>query len=446
MSLETQTPRHPSESEIAAAAPHRRSLWRQRDFMKLWTGQSISQFGDEITLLAIPLLAINTLGAGPLEMGIFGVVRFLPWIFFTLPAGVWVDRMRRRPILIGADLARAALLGSIPLAFVGDWLTLIQVYVVAFAAGTLEVFFDVAYQSYLPSLVERDELVEGNSKLELSRAGSSVVGPTVAGFLIEAIRAPFAIAFDALSYLGAALFIGLIRRTEPEPAKHDPADGTRPTMWQEARAGIGYVFANPYLRSIAACTGTANLFGNVSGAVLILYIAREDGLNLSAGTIGLIFALGNVGVLLGALTGGRVANAIGVGPTIIASAVLAGAAAFAVPLAPREDPFWVLVIGGVFLGYGVVAYNVNQVGLRQAITPDRMLGRMNATMRLIVWGTIPVGALIGGVLGSVLSNAFGTAEGLQIVLWLAAIGGSLAFLPVLFSPVRTLREIPAQAE
>jgi MFS family permease len=446
MSLETQTPRHPSESEIAAAAPHRRSLWRQRDFMKLWTGQSISQFGDEITLLAIPLLAINTLGAGPLEMGIFGVVRFLPWIFFTLPAGVWVDRMRRRPILIGADLARAALLGSIPLAFVGDWLTLIQVYVVAFAAGTLEVFFDVAYQSYLPSLVERDELVEGNSKLELSRAGSSVVGPTVAGFLIEAIRAPFAIAFDALSYLGAALFIGLIRRTEPEPAKHDPADGKRPTMWQEARAGIGYVFANPYLRSIAACTGTANLFGNVSGAVLILYIAREDGLNLSAGTIGLIFALGNVGVILGALTGGRVAKAIGVGPTIIASAVLAGAAAFAVPLAPREDPFWVLVIGGVFLGYGVVAYNVNQVGLRQAITPDRMLGRMNATMRLIVWGTIPVGALIGGVLGSVLSNAFGTAEGLQIVLWLAAIGGSLAFLPVLFSPVRTLREIPAQAE
>jgi MFS family permease len=437
MSLETPKPGQPSDSELAAAVRHRPSLWRQRDFMKLWTGQSISQFGDEITALAIPLLAINTLGAGPLEMGILGVVRFLPWIFFTLPAGVWVDRMRRRPILIGADVARAALLASIPLAFIGDWLTLIQVYVVAFLAGTLEVFFDVAYQSYLPSIVERDELVEGNSKLELSRAGSSVIGPTVAGFLIEAIRAPFAIAFDALSYLGAALAVGFIRRDEPEPAKHDPADGKRPTMWQEARAGIGYVFASPYLRSIAACTGTSNLFGNVSGAVLILYIVREDGLNLSPGTIGLIFALGNLGVVLGALTAGRLAKAIGVGPTIVGSAALAGVAAFAVPLAPREDPFWVLVIGGVFLGYAVVAYNVNQVGLRQAITPDRMMGRMNATMRLIVWGTIPVGAMVGGVLGNLV--------GLVPVLWLSAIGGSLAFLPVLLSPVRSLREIPAQA-
>jgi MFS family permease len=438
MSLETPTPRQPSESELAAAAPHRPSLWRQSDFMKLWSGQSISQFGDEITLLAIPLLAINILGAGALEMGILGVVRFLPWIFFTLPAGVWVDRMRRRPILIGADVARAVLLGSIPLAFIGGWLTLLQVYLVAFAAGTLEVFFDVAYQSYLPSIVRRDELVEGNSKLELSRAGSSVIGPTVAGFLIEAVRAPFAIAFDALSYLGAALFIGLIRRPETGPAPHDPADGARPTMWQEARAGIGYVVASPYLRSIAACTGTANLFGNISGAVLVLYLASEDGLGLSAVTLGFIFALGNLGVILGALTGGRLAKAAGIGPTIVISAALAGIAAFAVPLAPPEDPFWVLVIGGVILGFGVVVYNVNQVGLRQAITPDRMLGRMNATMRLIVWGTIPIGALIGGVLG--------TLAGLETALWVSAIGASLSFLPVLLSPVRSLREIPAQAE
>jgi MFS family permease len=418
--------------------PRRPSLWRQGDFMKLWTGQTISQFGDEITLLAIPLLAINVLGAGALEMGILGVVRFLPWIFFTLPAGVWVDRMRRRPILIGADVARGALLATIPIAFVFDALTLVHVYLVAFVAGTLEVFFDVAYQSYLPSVVERDELVEGNSKLELSRAGSQVIGPTVAGFLIEAIRAPFAIAFDAISYLGAALFIGLIRREEVGPEPHDPASGTRPSMWQEARAGIGYVATNPYLRSIAACTGTANLFGNISGAILVLYLAGDDGLGLSPLTLGIIFALGNLGVILGALTGGRVAKAIGIGPTIVGSAALAGFAAYAVPLAPPEDPFWVLVIGGVVLGFGVVVYNVNQVGLRQAITPNRMLGRMNATMRLIVWGTIPIGALIGGILG--------TVAGLQVALWVAAIGASLSFLPVLFSPVRHLREIPAQAE
>jgi MFS family permease len=438
MTIERRPGAEPAPEELATSVPHRPSLWRQGDFMKLWTGQTISQFGDEITGLAIPLLATLVLGAGPLEFGILGVVRFLPWILFTLPAGVWVDRMRRRPILIGADLARAVLLTSIPLAFLGGWLTLIQVYFVAFLAGTFEVFFDVAYQSYLPNIVERDELVEGNSKLELSRAASQVAGPTVAGFLIQAIQAPFAILFDAASYLIAALFVGFIRREETGPEPHDPATGERPSMWQEARAGVGYVFSNRYLRSIAACTGTANLFSNMSGAVLILYLVGQDALNLTPGRIGIIFALGNLGVILGALTGGRLAKALGIGPTIIISAAVSGIATFAVPLAPQEDPFWVLVIGGLIVGFGVVVYNVNQVGLRQAITPDRMLGRMNATMRLIVWGTIPIGALIGGILGTVF--------GLVPVLWVSAIGASLSFLPVLFSPVRSLREIPAQAE
>jgi MFS family permease len=428
----------PAPEELAAPIPHRPSLWRQGDFMKLWSGQTISQFGDEITELAIPILAVEILGAGALEMGILGVVRFLPWILFTLPAGVWVDRMRRRPILISADIARAVLLTSIPIAFIGGWLSLIQVYFVAFLAGTFEVFFDIAYQSYLPSIVERDELVEGNSKLELSRAGSQVAGPTIAGFLIQAIQAPLAILFDAASYLGAAGFIAFIRRGEAAPKPHDPAEGKPPGMWQEARAGVGYVFSNRYLRSIAATTGTANLFSNMSGAVLILYLLNEDALNLTAGEIGIIFALGNLGVIVGALTGGRLAKGIGIGPTIVIGAAVSGLATFAVPLAPQDDPFWVLVIGGLVLGFGVVVYNVNQVGLRQAITPDRMLGRMNATMRLIVWGTIPIGALIGGILGTVF--------GLVPVLWVSAIGASLSFLPVLLSPVRTLREIPAQAE
>jgi hypothetical protein len=173
VSLERAPDVEPSVAEVAATVPRRPSLWRQGDFMKLWTAQTISQFGDEITGLALPLLAILILGATPFEMGVLGVVRFLPWIFFTLPAGVWIDRMRRRPILIGADIARAVLLSTIPLGFLMGWLTIWQVYVVSFVAGTLEVFFDVAYQSYLPSIVERDELVEGNSKLELSRAGSS---------------------------------------------------------------------------------------------------------------------------------------------------------------------------------------------------------------------------------------------------------------------------------
>ena len=437
MSLETSTPPDPSRAELSTAVtPRRPSLWRQRDFMKLWTAQTISQFGDEITGIALPFVAITILGAEAFEMGILGVVRFLPWILFTLPAGVWVDRMRRRPILISADVGRAALLATIPIGFLGGWLTIWQIYVVSFLAGTLEVFFDVAYQSYLPSVVEREELVEGNSKLELSRAASSVTGPTVAGFLIELVRAPIAIFFDAMSYLGAVLFLALIRRGEPLPPPHDPADGKRPSMWEEARAGLGYVARSPYLRNIAACTGTLNLFGNIGGVILLLYFVNE--LGLSPGTLGLIFAIGNVGVLLGALTGGRLARTFGIGPIIVSTAALSGVALLFIPLAPRDNPFWVLVVGGVIAGFTTVAYNVNQVGLRQAITPDRMLGRMNATMRLIVWGTIPIGALIGGFLGGLI--------GLQATLWVSAVGAFLGFLPVLFSPVRTLREIPAQAE
>jgi MFS family permease len=242
------------------------------------------------------------------------------------------------------------------------------------------------------------------------------------------------------------LFISLIRRGEPMPEPHDPAQGRRPSMWQEARAGLGYVFASPYLRNIAACTGTLNLFGNISGAVLILYLAGEDALALSPATIGLIFALGNIGTLLGALTAGRLAKRIGVGPTIIATAALSGTSALFVPLAPVDDPFWFLVAGGIIAGFTAVAYTVNQVGLRQAITPDRMLGRMNATMRLIVWGTIPIGALIGGIIGTIFTQSLGTIDGLRVALWVSAAGGLLGFLPVLFSPVRTLREIPASAE
>ncbi len=437
MSLQSSDQGDPPAAEIATAVASRRpTLWRQGDFMKLWTGQTISQFGDEITGLALPLVAIITLGAGALEMGILGVVRFLPWIFFTLPAGVWVDRMRRRPILISADIARAALLATIPLAFIFDVLTIWQVYVVSFVAGTLEVFFDVAYQSYLPSIVERDELVEGNSKLELSRAGSSVIGPTVAGFLVEWVRAPLAIAFDAISYLGAALRIWLIRRPESGPEPHDPAQGARPTMWQEARAGLGYVAESPYLRNIAACTGILNLFGNIGTVVMLLYIVNV--LGLTPLTIGLIFAIGNLGVLLGALTGGRLAKLFGIGPVIVGTAMLSGVGFLLIPLAPLDNPFWFLVAAGAIAGFTAVVYNVNQVGLRQAITPDRMLGRMNATMRLIVWGTIPIGAIVGGIIGNLV--------GLQIALWVSAIGAFLGFLPIFFSPVRTLREIPAQAE
>ena len=424
-------PGRPDPAEVAATTP-RRSLWRHREFMKLWTGQTISQLGDEVTQLAIPLVAALTLEVSPFEFGLLAVLQFLPFILLTIPAGVWVDRIRRRPILIGANVGRAVLLASIPVAFLAGWLTLWQLYVVAFAVGCLEVFFDVAYQSYLPAVVERDRLVEGNAKLELSVSATSFIGPGAAGFLAELVRPAIAIFFDAASYLGSILLLLLIRRPETPPEAHDPATGPRPSMRQEAAEGLRYVLRHRYLRYIAACTGTLNLFGNIGGAILLLYVVQD--LGLTAGTIGIVLSIGNLGVLAGALLSERVGRWIGVGPTIVWSAFLSSFALIAVAIAPRDAPVPFLIAGGFIGSVTAVVYNVNQVSLRQAITPDRMLGRMNATMRFIVWGTIPIGALVGGVLGGVI--------GLQATIWVGAIGAFLGFLPVLLSPVRSLQEIP----
>ena len=432
MSLEAPRAGEPSPSEMAAAAPKRPSLWRHRDFVKLWSAQTISQFGDEVTGLALPLVAIITLGASPLEIGLLGTFQFLPFILLTIPAGVWVDRMRRKPVLIGADIGRALLLTSIPVAFIGGWLSIPQLYFVGFMVGCLEVFFDIAYQSYLPAVIEREQLTEGNAKLELSSSASSVIGPGVAGFLVELVRAPFAMLFDVLSYLGAVVMLLIIRRPEVPPAPHDAATGPRPSMRTEATEGLRYVLGHRYLRSIAACTGTLNLFGNIGGVILLIYIVNE--LGITAGTVGIIFAIANLGVLFGALTAERLARRIGIGPTIVWSAFISAFALIPVAIAPREAPVPFLVASGVIGAATAVIYNVNQVSLRQAITPERMLGRMNATMRFVVWGTIPIGSIVGGFLGGLI--------GLQATIWVGAIGSFLGFLPVFFSQVRTLRRIP----
>jgi len=435
MSLESPTPGQPSPAELAAdagARGSRRTLWRHRDFLKLWSAQTVTQFGDEITQLALPLVAIITLGATPLQIGLLGTFQFLPFILLTIPAGVWVDRMRRRPILIGADIGRALLLTSIPIAFVGGWLSMEQLYVVGFLVGCLEVFFDVAYQSFLPSVVERDQLQEGNAKLELSNSASAVIGPGLAGFLVQLVTAPFAILFDALSYAGSVVLLLFIRRPETVELPEHHVDGKRPSMLTEAKEGLRYVLGHRYLRNIAACTGTLNLFGNIGGVVLLLYIVDELGINPA--TVGLVFAIANLGVLLGALSAERLANRIGVGPTIVWSAFLNPISLVLVALAPPEAPVPLLIASGIVGAATGVVYNVNQVSLRQAITPERMQGRMNATMRFIVWGTIPIGSILGGALGGLI--------GLQATIWIGAIGSFLGFLPVFFSQVRSLDRIP----
>jgi MFS family permease len=410
-----------------------RSLLRHPDFLKLWTAETISVFGSAITQLALPIIAATTLNVTPFEFGLLTTIEFLPFILFSLPAGVWVDRLRRRPILIAGDLGRAVAIASIPVAFALNGLTIWQLYVVGFVNGILTVFFDVAYQSYLPSVVERDQLVDGNSKLETTRSAAQILGPGLAGILIGVLKAPFAMLLDALSYFVSAVFVFFIRRPEPPIEPHDEAaHGPRPSMRQEVAVGLRYVTGHRWLRNIAATTGTSNFFGNVVTAILILYLVDERGLGPEA--IGFAFSVASVGFLIGALTTSRLTDRIGVGRMLVASAIGFSVSNLPIAFAPDAWIWPALAVGGFVGGFCSTAWNINQVSLRQAITPPRMQGKMNATMRFIVWGTIPLGSIIGGALGGII--------GLHQTIIIGAIGGLVAFVPVTLSSVRHIVKMP----
>jgi len=405
-------------------------LWSHSDFLKLWTGQTISEFGSQVSGLAIPWLAAVSLHATPFEFSILGVLGFLPFMLFALPAGVWVDRLRRRPILIAGDAARAVLLAYIPIAWAIGILDIWQLMVLQFLIGIFTVFFDVAYQSYLPSLVDRNQLVEGNSKLQTTVSAAQIGGPGLAGVLIGVLTAPYAVALDAASFVISTLFMIPIRAQETLPERESGAP--KPKMLPELKEGVAYVVRHPHLKWIAMCTGSSNFFGQVAFSIGLLYMART--LHVSSFWAGVVFAGFGVGSIAGALVTTRFQKAVGVGNAIWMPAVLFSLGGLAFPLAPKSFPIPVLLVGTLAFGFGGMAYNITQVSLRQAITPERIQGRMNATMRWIVWGTIPLGALAGG--------AIATAYSLRAALWVGAIGGLFTFLPVLLSSVRSIREMP----
>lgn len=404
-----------------------RGAWRHRDFRRLWSGQTISQFGTQISQLALPLLAVQVLHATPLQVGLLVTASMLPFLLVGLPAGVWVDRMRRRPVLIASDFGRAVLLGSIPVAALAGVLSMGQLYLVAFGAGLLTVFFDVAYMSYLPHLVGRDDLVSGNSLLEGSVAVSRVAGPGASGLLVQVLTAPYAIAVDAVSFLWSASWITAIRKREPVP----PRSADR-HLGREIVEGLRFVLGHRLLRAIVGCTATANLFFTTVEAVYVILLARE--LGLSAGTIGVFFSIAATGGLLGAAVVGRVAARIGQGPAMVASVLLAGVLGLAAPLVQRGWLLWAVAATAALESAAIVVYNIIQVSFRQRLCPDRMLGRMNATIRFIVWGTIPLGGLLGGTLGSWI--------GVRPAVWVGAIGGLFPLLWLLASPLPRIRQLP----
>ena len=399
--------------------------------MRLWSAQTISQVGSQITLLALPLAAIG-LDASAFEVALLGAIEVAPWLLFSLPVGAWVDRVLRKPILVAADVGRALVLLSVPLAYGLDVLTIWQLYAVGFVTGVLTVFFDVAYQSYLPSLVQRSQLEEGNSKLEISRSGAQFAGPGLGGALVDLFTAPVAIVADALSFLGSAACLARIEREEHLDARA----AQRARLIVEIREGLGFVARNPYLRPSMAYVAVFNFFSNVMFAIFLVYAVRR--LDLSPAAIGLVFAIGNVGFLVGAFLAPRVSARLGVGSTLIGSAAVAGFGLFLIPLAPPSNAIPFLIAEGVIVEFAIVLYNVTGISLFQAITPDRLLGRMNASRRFVVWGVLPLGSLAGGALAASI--------GLRETLFVGAAGASLGFLPLLLSPLRSVERIPEVSE
>jgi predicted MFS family arabinose efflux permease len=403
------------------------TLWRHRDFMLLWGGETCSHIGTQVSMLALPLVAITTLAATPFEVGLLTMAETLAFLLVGLPAGAWLDRMRRRPVMLAADLVRAALLISIPLAWWAGVLTLAQLLVVALLVGLATVFFDVAYQSYLPSLVGRELLVDGNGKLEGTHAAAHIGGPALGGWLVQLLGATTAIVVDSISYLLSAVALRSIRTPEPAP---EPAGHAR--LRSQIAEGLRFVVHHPLLRPITLCTGTSNFFSGIQAAVIVLFMVRV--LGLSPGMIGVLFTAGGIGGVAGAITASWWARRVGQARTIWLVGLLTWPWALLQPLAQPDWRLSLIFVSGVLTGYGVVVYNVAQVSFRQAICPDRLLGRMNASIRFLVWGAMPLGALLGGALAEWL--------GVRNTLWVAVIGEALAVLWVLTSPLRSMRDLP----
>ncbi|CAA9564815.1 MAG: hypothetical protein AVDCRST_MAG73-4061 [uncultured Thermomicrobiales bacterium] len=404
-------------------------LWQNPDFLRLWAGQTASMLGSQVTVLALPLTAALVLDASATQMGVLAAAGSIPALLAGPLAGVWADRARRRPLLVGADVGRAVVLGTVPVAALTTGLRVEYLWAVAFLSGLLTTLFDVTHASLLPALVRRDQLVEGNSKLEVSRSGALIAGPGLAGLLLHVATAPVAILVDAFSFLVSAGFIVRIRTPEPARAK-----GGGPGLWVEAREGLRTVLGDPVLSAMATSLCLFNLFSGLLGAVYILFVTREVGVDQAE--LGLVYAVGGASFLVGASGAGWVAKRLGVGGAIVWGACVSDAAFLLVPLAggPHALAVFLLTAARFVATLGGPVTAINQLSLRQALTADRLLGRVNGAMLAIALGTAPLGALIGGVLGDTI--------GLRPAVFVGALGIQLGFVRLLVSPVRHLRIAP----
>lgn len=408
--------------------PMPRLLKRNPPFRDFWVGQTVSLFGDQVSLLAIPLLAALELDAGAAQMGLLTAAALAPNLLFSIHLGAWADRRpRRRELLIGADVGRALLLLTIPLAWAFGVLSLAQLYLVAFAAGSLGVVFSVAYDIVFVALLDRRHYLEGSSLINGSRAASIVAGNSVAGLLVQALTAPIALLLDALSYLGSAVFIGRAGAVESTPAREGEGGSLA--------AGGRFIARTPLIRAALLASATLNLFNTGFYALLVLYATRN--LGMGAGAIGLALAIGGIGSLVGALVVRRLSSEIGLGRALVFGFVLTPAPLLLVPLATgTQVPVLLVAVAEFFNGMGVMVLDVGLGSLYAALVPDQLRARVSGAFLLVNYGVRPVGALAGGLLAA--------AIGLHATMWVTAVGALAGVLWLLPSPLPRLRDLPPQ--
>jgi MFS family permease len=402
-------------------------LWQQPEFMKLWIGQTISEFGSRITRDAIPLVAVITLAATPAQMGVLTAIGSLPILFLSLIAGVWIDRLRRRPIMIVADLGRAIILLTIPLAALSGHLTIGLLYGVVALMSIFSLLFDLAYRSILPSLVAREQLLEGNSKLATTESLAEIGGPALAGLLIQWISAPLAIFFDAISFLFSGISVALIRKPEGVPE----ATRAQGSVWRDVLEGLHVIGRDPVLRTLIVGMGLQSFFGNFIGTLYAFYAVRD--LGLTPGVLGILIAAGGVGALVGTLLAQWGPSRFGLGRTLTGSLLVGSIVNLLIPLAsgPTIVAAALLITVQLINDGAMAVYLINEISLRQLRVPGRLLGRTNASMGFLSQGIAPLGALVAGALA--------TCIGTRPTLWLAVLGILVTSVWMVFSPVRRIQ-------
>lgn len=399
------------------------SLGNNSHFLHLWAAETVSQFGAQITTVALPLAAAVTLDATAGQMGLLGAAGTMPALIFGLLAGVAIDRTRRRPVLIWTDIARAVVLAIVPLAWAFGALRMELLYLVAFVNGALTLFFNVAYISYMPSIVPREDLVAANARMEGSASTAQVAGPGLGGILVGILSAPAALLINTASYLVSALFLSRITAVEPPPEKSE-----RLHLRRDIGEGIRIVWADARLRAILLSSATVSLFGYIFLAVYVLYMLND--LSFSSTQVGLVLSLGGVGAVIGAVIAGPLTRRIGIGRAIIVGRTLFGVFGMLVPLAVNVSRLEVpMVLAAEFLQWmALIIALINEVSVRQTLVPERLLGRATATYRFLGGGMIPIGSIIGGLLGEMI--------GLRETLIVGCIGMLLAGIWVAASPLR----------